>query len=266
MCGVAAYYRSRSALDINEAVRIRDILRLARLQSSTIRRDTIDDPFWQLGNCDGFLPLTLALLERDRGLPGYYFTDETFFQTERRAVFEKSWMCIGLSADVPAKGDMLAVSVFDQPLLMVRDGAQLRVFHNVCSHRGAQLVQESTRGAPRIVCPYHTWTYRLDGELVSTPHIGGADQHTCDRIDRKPLTASKHSQCRVGDMFCEFVGNGTRVQRLDSPRRPNGSAPSSGPSCATMQRCPPNSMCPQAGKSFAKTLSRATTYPLCTGS
>jgi choline monooxygenase len=150
-----------------------------------------------------------ALLERDRGLPGYYFTDETFFQTERRAVFEKSWMCIGLSADVPAKGDMLAVSVFDQPLLMVRDGAQLRVFHNVCSHRGAQLVQESTRGAPRIVCPYHTWTYRLDGELVSTPHIGGAGQHTCDRIDRKPLALrSIRSAEWAGHVFVNLSGTG----------------------------------------------------------
>jgi len=150
-----------------------------------------------------------SLLERDQGLPGRYFTSESFFQTERGAVFEKSWMCIGLSADVPAKGDMLAVNVFDQPLLMVRDGATLRVFHNVCSHRGAQLVQELTRGAPRIVCPYHTWTYKLDGELVATPHVGGAGRHTCDRFDRKQLgLRSIRSAEWAGHVFVNLSGTG----------------------------------------------------------
>ena len=72
---------------------------------------------------------------------GWRIYNRRHFQIERRAVFEKFWICIGLSADVPAKGDMLSVSVFDQPLLMVRDGA------------------------PRIVCPYHTWTYKLDGPI-----------------------------------------------------------------------------------------------------
>jgi phenylpropionate dioxygenase-like ring-hydroxylating dioxygenase large terminal subunit len=68
-----------------------------------------------------------ALLERDRGLPGRYFTDAQIFHLEREAVFESSWMCIGLSADAPSKGDLFPVSVFGRPLLMVRDGAALRV-------------------------------------------------------------------------------------------------------------------------------------------
>ncbi|MDB6011608.1 MAG: GbcA Glycine betaine demethylase subunit, partial [Gammaproteobacteria bacterium] len=61
-----------------------------------------------------------ALLERGQGLPGRHFTDEAVFQLERRAIFEKSWFCIGLSADVPAKGDLSPVTVFGEPLLMVR--------------------------------------------------------------------------------------------------------------------------------------------------
>src|SRR5207244_5747870 len=114
-----------------------------------------------------------ALLQRDQGLPGRYFIDEEILQLERRSVFEDTWMCIGLSADAPSKGDLFPTTIFGQPLLMVRDGDTLHVFHNVCSHRGAMLVQTAARGGPRIVCPYHSWTYRLDGELGSTPHFGG---------------------------------------------------------------------------------------------
>jgi len=128
-----------------------------------------------------------ALLEYDRGLPGRYFTDATLFELERKAVFESSWMCIGLSADVPSKGDLFPVTVLGQPVLMLRDGATLRVVHNVCSHRGAMLVEAPTRGRPRIVCPYHSWAYKLDGELVSTPHVGGANQHICAQLDPKRL-------------------------------------------------------------------------------
>ena len=128
-----------------------------------------------------------ALIEREQGLPGRHFTAEAVFQLECRAIFEKSWFCIGLSADVPAKGDLSPVTVFGQPLLMVRDGTTVRVFHNVCSHRGALLVKTPMHGGPRIVCPYHSWAYKLDGALVATPHVGGAGRHTCPSIDSRGL-------------------------------------------------------------------------------
>jgi choline monooxygenase len=128
-----------------------------------------------------------ALLERDQGLPGRYFTDEAFHQLERQKIFENSWMCIGLSADAPAKGDLVPLTVFDYPLLIVRDGAMLRVFHNICSHRGSTLAATPAHGRLRIVCPYHSWTYKLDGDLVATPHVGGADQHICAKFNEKQL-------------------------------------------------------------------------------
>ena len=67
---------------------------------------------------------------------------------------------------------------------MLRDGAAaVRVFHNVCSHRGNQLVGAPGRFRARIRCPYHAWTYALDGKLLGTPHIGGPGQHKCDGFD-----------------------------------------------------------------------------------
>jgi len=136
---------------------------------------------------DEFTDDFAALLERDQGLPGRYFTDEKILQIERQTIFENSWMCIALSADVPGQGDLIPATIFSQPLLIVRDGTTLQVFHNVCSHRGAVLVETPARGRPRIVCPYHSWTYKLDGQLVSTPHVGGANQHVCQQFDPKRL-------------------------------------------------------------------------------
>src|ERR1700679_299276 len=136
---------------------------------------------------DEFTDDFAALFERDQGLPGRYFTDEKILQIERQTIFENSWMCIGLSADVPGPGDLIPATIFSQPLLIVRDAGTPRVFHNVCSHRGAMLVEAPARGRPRIVCPYHSWTYKLDGQLVSTPHVGGADQHVCQQFDPKRL-------------------------------------------------------------------------------
>jgi choline monooxygenase len=127
-----------------------------------------------------------ALLERGQGLPGRHFTDEAVFELERHAVFMQGWMCIGLSSDIPAKGDIKPVNILGHSLLLVREDA-LQVFHNVCSHRGSPLVETPAHGRARIVCPYHSWTYRLDGELVSTPHVGGPRRHTCETINPESL-------------------------------------------------------------------------------
>jgi choline monooxygenase len=140
----------------------------------------------------------LALIERDQGLPGRNFTDPEIWGLERQLVFEKSWMCIGLSADAPRKGDLFPVAPFGTPLIMVRDTAELRVFHNVCSHRGSMLIEAPRHTGLRIVCPYHSWAYRLDGALVSTPHVGGADRHECLGLDPARLGLRVVRSCEWG--------------------------------------------------------------------
>ena len=116
-------------------------------------------------------------------------------------------MCIGLSADVPSKGDLFPLTVFGQPLLVVRDAAGLNVFHNVCSHRGALLVQAATHSGPRIVCPYHSWAYKLDGKLVSTPHVGGAGRHICEQFDRERMSLKRVRSAEwAGHVFVNLSG------------------------------------------------------------
>ena len=119
------------------------------------------------------------------GLPNEAYTSESFLALERDRLFASTWTCIGQACTVPAPGDARPVDFLGQPMLLVRDEAgQVRVFHNVCSHRGNQLVREPCHFVARIRCPYHAWTYGLDGRLHGTPHVGGPGRHENATLDR----------------------------------------------------------------------------------
>lgn len=120
-----------------------------------------------------------------RGLPNVAYTSEDFARFERDAVLARTWTCIGVASEVPRPGDVKPVSLLGIPLILLRDrDGAVRVFHNVCSHRGHELVAEpcSLRGALR--CPYHSWAYGLDGRLVGTPHLGGPGRKSCEGFDK----------------------------------------------------------------------------------
>ena len=119
------------------------------------------------------------------GLPNDVYTNGAYFAHERDTLFAGTWACVGRGTDAPNPGDVCPVNLMGLPLLMVRgsDG-QLRVFHNVCSHRGNRLVAEPCRITGMIRCPYHSWTYDLEGKLRGTPHIGGVGKHEIEGFDR----------------------------------------------------------------------------------
>jgi choline monooxygenase len=118
------------------------------------------------------------------GLPSAAYTSEAFARHERDHVLARTWTCIGVGAQVPEPGDLRPVEIFGLPLLLLRDLAgEVKVFHNVCSHRGVELVAEPGRVKKMIVCPYHSWCYGLDGGLRATPKIGGPGHNTCDGFD-----------------------------------------------------------------------------------
>lgn len=106
------------------------------------------------------------------------YTSTEVFREETLRLFRTSWLCIGLVSDVPMPGDIYPVWFAGVPLLLVRDKASdIRVYHNVCAHRGALLATEPRRCRGSIVCPYHSWAFGLDGRLRRTPNIGGAGIH-----------------------------------------------------------------------------------------
>jgi choline monooxygenase len=114
-----------------------------------------------------------APIEEAAGLPNFAYTDEWFFAVERETVFGRTWCCAGFASDAPEPGDIRPFSFLGIPLLMVRGEDRLRVFHNVCSHRGATLVEQACKVRGAIRCPYHSWAYDLAGKLRATPSIGG---------------------------------------------------------------------------------------------
>ena len=120
------------------------------------------------------------------GLPNHTYTSPEMFDLERERIFATSWACLGHAADAPRPGDLRPVQLLGAPLFMARTtGGAVRVFHNVCSHRGHELVREACRVKGAIRCPYHAWTYDLDGRLTGTPHIGGLGRHDTEEFDRR---------------------------------------------------------------------------------
>lgn len=137
---------------------------------------------------DAELGAVLQPVEQARGLPNRYYTDAATFEREKHAVFARNWAGIGFGADLPEPGWAAPVQFLGQPLVMVRDRSdRMRVFQNVCRHRGMILVERAgpIRGAIR--CPYHSWCYDLDGALKATPHVGGPGHNSHDAIDRDAL-------------------------------------------------------------------------------
>ncbi|HTV95877.1 MAG TPA: SRPBCC family protein [Steroidobacteraceae bacterium] len=135
-----------------------------------------------------------------RGLPNVAYTSEDHFRHERDAVLGRSWAGLAFVDSIPARGYAQPVEFMGAPLLITRDrGGRLRVFHNVCSHRGMKLVAEPAEVPALITCRYHCWSYALSGELKATPHIGGVNLHTCEGF-----SAAEHGLEEVRS--AEFLG------------------------------------------------------------
>ncbi|WP_029921527.1 aromatic ring-hydroxylating oxygenase subunit alpha [Nevskia soli] len=106
-------------------------------------------------------------------LPAWIYRDAEFFEAEQRAVFRPSWQLVCHLNDIPRPGDYHALEFLGESLVVVRgEDGKVRGFHNVCRHRASRLL-DGTSGncGARISCPYHRWTYALDGRLVAVPHL-----------------------------------------------------------------------------------------------
>ena len=141
-----------------------------------------DDPaFWRAahqspvpertGRVD--LSATLKPFAEARTLPAEAYVSEDVFRVEQRELFGKMWLCVGRTADIPSPGDYFTHEIAGDSVIVMRgaDG-EVRALYNVCRHRGARLLDEhSGTGLSRITCPYHAWSYRLDGTLSVVPKM-----------------------------------------------------------------------------------------------
>src|SRR5437773_11042436 len=106
-------------------------------------------------------------------LPQRYFVSPAVFAEEQEKVFSKQWVLVGHQSQIAKSGDYFTAEVAGESLIIVRDKrAEICGFYNVCRHRGSRLI-ENRKGqlSAAIQCPYHAWTYGLDGRLLGAPHM-----------------------------------------------------------------------------------------------
>ena len=105
-------------------------------------------------------------------LPRRYFISPEIFAKEQVVIFSTQWVWVGHQSQITKPGDYFTAEVADESLIVLRakDG-RVRSFYNVCRHRGTRLREDQNGHLSAIQCPYHAWTYGLDGRLVGAPHM-----------------------------------------------------------------------------------------------
>jgi carnitine monooxygenase subunit len=131
-------------------------------------------------------------------LPGWIYRDPEFFAREQEVIFRNSWQVVCHLSDIPQPGDFHTFEFLNESVVALRgeDGG-VRAFHNVCRHRAARLL-DGPQGhcGKRITCPYHAWSYALDGRLVGVPN----------RDNFKGLDTSRHGLAQLEhEVFSGFV-------------------------------------------------------------
>ncbi|TWB56286.1 aromatic ring-hydroxylating oxygenase subunit alpha [Nitrospirillum viridazoti] len=121
-------------------------------------------------------------VEAAETLPPLCYTDREFYEFEKEALFNHEWLCVGRESWVKETGDYFTTSIIDEPIVVARgrDGV-IRAMSSVCQHR-AMLVAEGQGNTRAFLCPYHHWSYGLDGQLVGAP----AMEKTCN-FDKKDI-------------------------------------------------------------------------------
>lgn len=149
---------------------------------------------------------TAAMLkERDHtfSLPQPFYNDERLFQLDMQEIFHKEWLIAGMTCEIPAKGNYLTLQVGDNPVIVLRGAeGQVHAFHNVCRHRGSRLCVSDKGKVAKLVCPYHQWTYELDGRLLFAGTEMGAD-FDMKQYGLKPV----HVKTAGGYIFISLADN-----------------------------------------------------------
>ena len=127
----------------------------------------------------------IAALVEDERVHRDLYLSESLFALEQKHFFANTWNYVGHASQVPNAGDYVTIDLAGRPLVMVRhDDGSVRVLYNRCAHKGTPLVTEKSGNTGRFFrCPYHAWTYRLDGTLRAVPLASGYDGTGFDPVD-----------------------------------------------------------------------------------
>jgi glycine betaine catabolism A len=129
-------------------------------------------PLIQTNVAPAFRKTTETFSAGAKSLLQRYFVSPEIFAEEQKKIFSKQWMLAGHQSQIVNAGDYFTAEVAGESLIIVRDKrGVIRAFYNVCRHRGSRLVEASNGQCAAIQCPYHAWTYALDGRLMGAPHM-----------------------------------------------------------------------------------------------
>jgi phenylpropionate dioxygenase-like ring-hydroxylating dioxygenase large terminal subunit len=148
-------------------------------------------------------------------LPAWLYTDPRFFDLEREKIFAQAWHIVGHINDAPHPGGYITLDILGERVVTVRgeDGA-LRSFHNVCRHRAGRIAAEP-RGScgARLVCPYHAWSYRLDGAFAGAPKWQNFENLDAGELGLKPI----EQEIAFGFIFVRFAPGLPTIAEMLAP-------------------------------------------------
>ena len=152
--------------------------------------------------------------QADWGLPGWTYGNDRFFKEEQDRILRPSWQVVCHLNDIPKPGDFHTLDFLGESVVVVRskDGGA-RAFTNVCRHRGARLVDGPSGHCGRFVCPYHAWTYDLEGRLIGVPM---RETYPALEMDRQGLVKVDVELYR-GFVFVRLEGDGPSVAEMMAP-------------------------------------------------
>ena len=120
----------------------------------------------------GFLKTTETFRSGAKTLAQRYFVSAEIFEAEQTAIFSTQWVCVGHRSEINKPGDYFVAEVAGESVIVTRPpGGEARGFYNVCRHRGTRLCEMPAGHSAALQCPYHAWTYGLDGRLIGAPHM-----------------------------------------------------------------------------------------------
>jgi phenylpropionate dioxygenase-like ring-hydroxylating dioxygenase large terminal subunit len=159
-------------------------------------------------------PRLAAAPEPELSLPGWIYRDREFFEVEMERVIRPSWQVVCHSNDISKPGDWRTLDYLGESVIVVRgeDGVA-RAFANVCRHRGSRVVSGGAGCARRLTCPYHAWTYALDGRLIGVPHKSDYPGLDTAALGLAPVEL----EAWRGFLFVRLEGGGPSVAAMMSP-------------------------------------------------
>lgn len=157
-------------------------------------------------------------LVRDDKVHRDVYADPEIFELEMDRIFGRTWLLVGHESQVPGAGDFLTTVLGRQPVMMVRqrDGS-VKVLFNRCTHRGAKLCSADTGSVKQFVCPYHGWTFSMDGALQGVPVPEGYGERVKDMMKERSLPEVPRVETYRGFVFASLAKDGQALEAFLGP-------------------------------------------------